>query len=93
MNETLFSARRQSCARCLRAASVCLCPLVRPCAPALEVLILQHPLEVGASKGTGRLLHLCLTNSMLLTGERFVEDELHAALHADGRSPVLLYPG
>jgi len=59
----------------------------------MEVLILQHPLEVGASKGTGRLLHLCLSNSVLLTGERFDEGELRAALHAGGRSPVLLYPG
>jgi DTW domain-containing protein YfiP len=58
----------------------------------VEVLILQHPLEVGNAKGSARLLHLSLPGSVMLTGEAFDPDELAAILYAGGRSPVLLYP-
>jgi DTW domain-containing protein YfiP len=58
----------------------------------VELLILQHPLEVHHIKGSARLLHLCLGNSTLLVGERFDATELAALLHAGGRTPVLLYP-
>lgn len=37
----------------------------------MEVLILQHPLEVGDAKGSARLLQLCLLNSRMTTGEVF----------------------
>jgi DTW domain-containing protein YfiP len=58
----------------------------------VEVLILQHPLEVGNAKGSARLLHLSLPGSVMVTGEAFDPDELAAILYAGGRSPVLLYP-
>jgi DTW domain-containing protein YfiP len=56
------------------------------------LLILQHHLELRQAKGTGRLLHLCVPGSALLAGEQFDSAELAAALAADGRQPVLLYP-
>lgn len=54
----------------------------------VEVLILQHPLEVDNTKGTARLLQLSLPNSQLLTGEVF-----DPQLLADSpKHQLLLYP-
>jgi DTW domain-containing protein YfiP len=71
---------------------------VIPVAHVVEVLILQHPLEVAQAKGSACLLHLSLPHSRLVTGEVF---ELQACLAqmdaalAVGMSPkrnILLYP-
>ncbi|SDE37285.1 DTW domain-containing protein YfiP [Massilia sp. PDC64] len=56
----------------------------------VDLLILQHPLEVRNAKNSARLLHLCLPGSRLEVGEAF--PDLHALLYADGLVPVLLYP-
>jgi DTW domain-containing protein YfiP len=85
-------SRRASCAACLRAQSACICAWVRPVAPRPALLILQHPLEVANAKNSARLLHLCVAGSALAVGERFDPAELDALLHADGRTPLLLYP-
>ncbi len=81
--------QRTRCATCLRPASACICAWVTPVAHQVEVLILQHPLEADNPKGTARLLHLCLSNSRLLTGEVFAEDAL---LAGPARHTLLLYP-
>lgn len=57
----------------------------------IEVLILQHPLEVLEAKGTARLLHLCLPNSQMLTGEVFDENILNTSIHSL-KTTLLLYP-
>lgn len=80
------------CAVCLRAQSGCICRWVTPVASRVELLVLQHPLEVRNAKNSARLLHLCLSGSRLAVGEAFDASELHALLHAGGRTPVLLYP-
>ncbi len=46
----------------------------------MDVLILQHPLEVANAKGSARLLHLSLQSSRLEIGEAFAEDTLHALI-------------
>ena len=90
--------KRVSCARCLRPKSTCICQWVTPVAHVVEVLILQHPLEVAHAKGSARLLHLGLTHSRLLTGEVFDVQACLAQMDAaleDGVSPkrnILLYP-
>ncbi len=56
----------------------------------MQVLILQHPLEVQNAKGSARLLHLSLPNSRLLTGEQFAPATLAELLA--GKYNVLLYP-
>ncbi|MES2298669.1 MAG: tRNA-uridine aminocarboxypropyltransferase [Pseudomonadota bacterium] len=84
-------ARRAQCDACLRPQPTCICRWVRPLAPLVEVLILQHPLEVGNAKGSARLLHLSLAGSALLVGETFDEAELGARL-AGPRTSWLLYP-
>lgn len=48
---------------------------------------MQHPLEASETKGTARLLHLCLSNSQLLIGEIFNETQLLSS-----KQSILLYP-
>ena len=86
---------RPVCAVCARPASACICQWVVPVAHATEVLILQHPLEVANAKNTARLLHLCLPNSRLVTGEAFTDIESLQAPWGDAPAPrqlLLLYP-
>ena len=83
------------CSACARPASACICRWVQPVAHATEVLILQHPLEAGNAKNTGRLLHLCLPRSRLVVGESFADAPLLQAPWGDAPAPrhlVLLYP-
>jgi DTW domain-containing protein YfiP len=73
-------AKRLHCAACLRPQSSCICQWIAPVAHQVEVLILQHPLEVDQAKGSARLLHLSLPHSRLVTGETFSEAQLRALL-------------
>lgn len=84
--------RRATCATCLRPQSTCICRWITPLSTRVELLILQHPLEVANAKGSARLLHLSLPGSVLVAGEAFDPGALHALLHAGGRTPLLLYP-
>ena len=83
--------KRLSCATCLRPQSTCICQWITPTAHAVEVVLLQHPLETHNAKGSARLLHLSLSHSKLLTGEVFNPQELQALL-AGPRQAILLYP-
>lgn len=82
-------ARRPVCPACLRPRSVCICQWVRPVAHTTQVLILQHPQEVGHAKNSARLLHLSLQHSTLLVGEVWDDPDLppQPRLHT-----LLLYP-
>ncbi|MBG6077219.1 tRNA-uridine aminocarboxypropyltransferase [Polaromonas sp. CG_9.11] len=90
--------RRLACTTCLRPQSACICCWVTPVEQAVEVLILQHPLEVDNPKGSARLLHLSLPRSRLVTGEVFDLPALLADLpgtrNASGspKHNLLLYP-
>jgi DTW domain-containing protein YfiP len=85
--------KRATCATCLRAQAACICRWIVPVAADVEVLVLQHPLEVSNAKNSARLLHLCLSGSRLIAGERFDPQALSALLDGgDGRVPLLLYP-
>ncbi len=94
-------SRRTRCVCCLRPQSSCICPWVVPVIHAVEVLVLQHPLEVNQAKGSARLLHMSLPNSRMVTGEVFAPQELQALLTApfqpgagasQPKTTVLLYP-
>lgn len=80
------------CATCLRPQSTCICCWIAPTSFDASLLILQHPLEVAQAKGSARLLQLCIPGSVMLTGEMFDPAVLTSQLHADGRTPLLLYP-
>lgn len=90
---------RTRCVNCGRPQTTCLCAWVTPVAHEVEVLILQHPLEVDHPKGSARLLHLSLPFSRLVTGEVFADRALLAAPFASAgaaavapRHNLLLYP-
>ena len=85
----------------MRPQSTCICQWITPTAHEVEVVILQHPLEVANAKGSARLLCLSLQHSRLVTGEVFAEQELQTLLtaplqpQAAAHSPkhtILLYP-
>ena len=52
--------KRLACMTCVRPQSACICQWITPVTHAVEVLILQHPLEVDNAKGSARLLRLSL---------------------------------
>jgi DTW domain-containing protein YfiP len=98
---SISSAKRPLCQTCLRPRSTCICQWITPIEHAVEVVILQHPLEVANAKGSARLLHLSLPHSRLVTGETFDEAVLQALLTAPlqaqaaaqaPRRAILLYP-
>lgn len=92
---------RLSCVTCTRPQTACICQWITPTAHAVEVVVLQHPLEVDNPKGSARLLCLCLSRSHLVTGEVFDEAALHTLLtqplpgqplSTGTKQSVLLYP-
>lgn len=78
---------RPTCPHCLRAQTACICHLISKVQSSVEVLILQHPMEALETKGTARLLHLCLPNSTIFVNEVF-EDKLLLSI----KNSILLYP-
>ena len=86
------TTRRALCPRCGRAQPACICGWIRPLAGEVELLVLQHPLEVANAKGSARLLHLSVGGSVMATGETFDAGALERLLYAGGRTPLLLYP-
>ena len=94
---TTFASRRARCAHCLRPDSACICAWTTPTSHDVEVLILQHPLEVDHPKGSARLLHLSLLRSRLVAGEVFADEAMFASFESGataggGRQNILLYP-
>ena len=83
--------RRALCAACLRPQQTCICRWVTALPNLVEVLILQHPMEVSNAKGSARLLHLCLANSRRKVGEIFDPAQLQTLLSPERRN-LLLYP-
>ena len=85
--------KRLTCPRCLRPQRTCICNWITPTENAVEVLILQHPLEVDHAKGSVRLLQLSLPRSEVVAGEVFTEQAMQALLQTPGaKYTVLLYP-
>ncbi|WP_343730654.1 tRNA-uridine aminocarboxypropyltransferase [Duganella sp.] len=91
MNTAHPSTRRAICAACLRPQQTCICRWVTALPNQVEVLILQHPMEVSNAKNSARLLHMSLSNSRLEVGETFEPEHLQSLLSPDRRN-VLLYP-
>jgi DTW domain-containing protein YfiP len=79
---------RPQCTACLRPLSACICRWVAPTAHAVEVLVLQHPLEVHQAKGSARLLQLSLAHCRVVVGEAFAVP----VWPVDGKHTLLLYP-
>ncbi len=93
--------QRPTCALCRRPQTTCICQWITPTAHQVEVVVLQHPLEVDQAKGSARLLHLSLPRSVLAFGEVFAPATLQALISAPlpqqpgAKAPnctILLYP-
>src|SRR5262245_52661614 len=69
------AVRRGRCVRCRRPATVCYCASIRAFSPAARFVILMHRNEARRGIASGRMAHLCLTNSELWQGTDFTEDE------------------
>ena len=86
---------RAICPTCQRPARACICRWIAPTTNLSDVLLLQHPLEVGNVKNSLRLLELSLARRTVVVGEQFAPGVLEHMLEgsAAGRAqPVLLYP-
>jgi DTW domain-containing protein YfiP len=84
--------KRPSCNQCQLATANCICKFAVAIDNPIELLVLQHPKETNEVKNSIRLLHLCAKNMQLITGEKFTDEELSAALYKDQKNPLLLYP-
>jgi DTW domain-containing protein YfiP len=63
---------RQTCYRCYRPKSSCMCGHVYPIVTQTKFIVLMHPKEFRKTKnGTGHLTHLSLPNSELFVGIDF----------------------
>lgn len=60
---------RALCTRCGLHPNICVCEVCERVDNRHRVIILQHPSEVGHSKGTVRVLQQCLTRLEVLVGE------------------------
>lgn len=83
------------CTRCFWPEQHCWCGGITPMATATRFVFLMHPKEFKHEKaGTGRLTHLCLSNSEIVVGTEFDDNPRVRALVADpANHVVLLYPG
>src|SRR5262249_8399981 len=86
------SSRRPRCERCGLPASTCLCAMIAQVDNQVEVLVLQHPDEVGEAKGSVRLLRLSLAHCRVVVGEVFEPTRLLELLDGDVSGATLLYP-
>lgn len=86
---------RVTCYRCFWPQPLCWCGSIRPMQTRTRFVLLMHPKEFKQEKaGTGRLTHLCLTNSEIQVGTDFDEHEgVQEILRNPENYPVLLYPG
>jgi DTW domain-containing protein YfiP len=91
-DDPVVPMRRARCPACGLPLAACLCRLVARVDNGVEVLVLQHPLEVHEAKGSVRLLRLSLARCRVVVGEVFDPRELEGLLHAQGRRSVMLYP-
>ena len=86
---------RETCYRCFWPKPLCWCASIRPMETKTRFVFLMHPKEYKQEKAaTGRLTHLCLTQSEIHVGVGFENHEAVQALVRDPcLFPVLLYPG
>jgi tRNA-uridine aminocarboxypropyltransferase len=84
---------RPSCWRCRRPLGGCYCSLIRHFASEPRMIILSQPREAKHRLGTGRMAHLCLSNSVLIEGVDFTLDQrVNREIDDPLNFPVLLYP-
>ena len=86
---------RPTCYRCFWPLAHCWCDSITPMATRTRFVLLMHPKEFKREKaGTGRLTHLCLSDSEIVVGADFDRNARVLELLANpDHHCVLLYPG
>lgn len=82
------------CYRCFWPKQVCWCPSITPMETRTRFVFLMHPHEFKHEKAaTGRLTHLCLSNSELQMGLAFDDQEaVQEIIHDPRNFCMLVYP-
>ncbi len=85
---------RTVCLCCRQPEFSCYCKSLRPFDPCMKFSILTHPIEAKRRIATGRMSHLCLSNSDLLVGQDYSQDStVNHLLKNRNFQPFVLYPG
>lgn len=85
---------RVLCQQCMQPSFSCYCSLVQKFDPKVKFVILIHPIERRRRIATGRMAHLCLENSELITGQDYTYDQQVNKILTDSRyQAFVLYPG
>lgn len=85
---------RNLCIRCIQPEFSCYCQHIQKFDPKIKFLILIHPIEVKRRIATGRMSHLCLENSELITGQDYSHnDQVNAIIQSSEYQSMVLYPG
>jgi len=84
---------RDICTDCLKSKKTCYCGLIKPFQTEFELVILIHPKESRNSVGTGRMTHLCISNSKLIEGIDFSDsEEVNDIINDKESNCLVLYP-
>lgn len=81
---------RSVCNHCQYSQQTCICDAIDIINNSLNIIILQHPSEVKASKNTARLVSLSLSNCQIHIGE--CDDDFTFLSNLPSDSTALLYP-
>ena len=85
---------RTLCPSCLQPDFSCYCPHIQKFNPQIEFAILIHPIEVRRRIATGRMSHLCLENSHLISGQDYTHHEqVNSLIQNPKNQCFILYPG
>jgi DTW domain-containing protein YfiP len=87
--------REDYCYNCVRLLRNCLCSLISPFKTDIHFVLLTHPKEAKKEKiGTGKISHLSLINSQIITGVDFSNDPtVNALIKDENNYCAILYPG
>ncbi len=85
---------KERCMRCIQPVSWCFCAKVKPFDCGITFVILLHPLERRRRIASGRMAHLILKNSHIITGHNYSNDpNVNALLSNPEYFPVVLCLG
>lgn len=88
------SKTRNLCVTCMQPEFGCYCAHIQPFDPGIKFAILIHPMEFKRRIATGRMSHLSLKNSELITGQDYSSDKrVNDLLGNPEFQPMVLYPG
>lgn len=84
----------EKCTKCFRPVKTCYCNDIKEVDTGVSFIILMHPREAYRQKtGTGRLAHLCLTDSEILVGVNFSNNRrVNELISKPDNFAVTLYP-